>query len=426
MKIRRTLAPAAAPLGFRDILHGAAGLVLGGRYLKRLERELKAYFGVRYVFPVSSGKAALTLILQALKSLAPDRHEVLIPAYTCFSVPSAIVKAGLTVALCDINPRTFDFDYNLLEKSVTKNTLCVVPSHLFGIPSDVGRIVRLGSAQSAFVVEDGAQAMGGTIAGKKIGALGDVAFFSFGRGKNVTCGSGGVIVTNIDRIANEIRKIYASLPGPAGLENLMDLAQAVLLAFFIRPRLFWFPSGLKFLKLGETFFDKEFPLARLSGMKAGLLRRWRKRLEEANRVREKNAAYLSRQIGIEIFRESAPSLLRLPLLAADRETRDRICFLSLQKGMGISRMYPTAVNRIEEIKKLFSGKTFPSADRVAETIFTLPVHQYLSTKDKEETADFVKGLMPEEQKTSDAAAVPIIRPLKTDTGTKADLTGRRG
>ena len=114
MKIQRTLPPAAALIGINSLLHGLMGCVLGKKYLKRFEDELRTYFGVKHIFLLSSGKASLTIILKALKSLAPEKDQVLIPAYTCFSVPSAIVNAGLKVSLCDINSLTFDFDYSFL------------------------------------------------------------------------------------------------------------------------------------------------------------------------------------------------------------------------------------------------------------------------------------------------------------------------
>src|SRR6185369_941791 len=93
--IGRTLSPAAAPLHFRDIVSGVVGLFGGVKAVNRFEDELKEFYHVRHSFAVSSGKAALVLILQALKELSTDRDEVLIPAYTCYSVPSAIVRAGL-------------------------------------------------------------------------------------------------------------------------------------------------------------------------------------------------------------------------------------------------------------------------------------------------------------------------------------------
>jgi len=172
------------------MLHGLAGLIVKARYIKKIEAEIKEHFGVKHVFLVSSGKAALALILLALKSII-SRQEVLIPAYTCFSVPSAIIKADLKVSLCDVDSNTLDFNFDLLKKSLNHRTLAVVPTHLLGLPSDIYRIKTLCREKGVFVVEDTAQAMGGKYKGKMLGTLGDVGFFSLGRGKNITCGSGG-------------------------------------------------------------------------------------------------------------------------------------------------------------------------------------------------------------------------------------------
>ena len=99
MNIQRTIPPAAAPIELKSLLHGLSGIFMGYKYRGKIEGEIKRYFGVKHVFLASSGKAALAVILLALKSLS-NKKEVLISAYTCFSVPSAIVKAGLKVSLC--------------------------------------------------------------------------------------------------------------------------------------------------------------------------------------------------------------------------------------------------------------------------------------------------------------------------------------
>jgi len=176
MKIRRSIPPAAAQLYLHDLLHGLAGIILGKLYLRKLEAQIKKYFSVKHVFFVSSGKASLALILLALQSLS-ERRRVLIPAYTCFSVPSAIVKTGLDVALCDINSETFDFDFDCLARSLDESILCVLPTHLLGLPSDVRRAKALCKEKGIFVVEDAAQSMGGKSKEKLLGTLGDVAFF---------------------------------------------------------------------------------------------------------------------------------------------------------------------------------------------------------------------------------------------------------
>ena len=78
---------------------------------------------------------------------------------------------------------------------MTDETLCVLAIHLFGIPANLDRIKKLCRKKDIFIVEDAAQAMGGEYKGGMLGTIGDVGFYSLGRGKNITCGSGGIIVT---------------------------------------------------------------------------------------------------------------------------------------------------------------------------------------------------------------------------------------
>ena len=93
MKIQRTLPPALAPVSLMKLYGGLRGLLSLNRDTAWLEREIMEYFGVKHAFLVSSGKAALYVILKALKEINPGKKSVVVPAYTCFSVPSAIVKA---------------------------------------------------------------------------------------------------------------------------------------------------------------------------------------------------------------------------------------------------------------------------------------------------------------------------------------------
>jgi perosamine synthetase len=380
MKIQRTIPPAAAPVDLKSIFHGLAGFFKGGAYLRKLEEELKDYFGVKHVFMVSSGKAALTLILNALKSLSPDKTEVLIPAYTCFSVPSAIVKAGLRVSLCDVN--NSDFGCKLLEQAANKETLCVVPTHLFGIPSDISNIKNLCNEKGIFVIEDAAQAMGGVYKGW-LGTAGDVGFFSLGRGKNITCGSGGIVVTNSDTIAKAIGDKYSLLEPPRFLKRVIEFFKVMALAIFLRPSLYWMPAGLPFLKLGETLFCTDFPVEKLSGMHAGVLLDWKGRLEKANRVRQKNAKYFIESLGLRKFDNYSGSFLRLPFVAENTESRNRVLAASRIRGMGISRMYPFPVNEIHEMQAQFAGHTFPEAKAVADRLLTIPTHELLTEEDRE-------------------------------------------
>lgn len=388
MRIGRTIPPAAAPLCWSDLWHGVAGMFSGGRSIHALEEEIRRHFGVRHVLLVSSGTAALTLTLKALKSLS-RRNEVVIPAYTCFSVPAAVVRAGLRPVLCDIDPATFDFDHALLEQTLTADTLCVVAHHLFGIPSDIEGIRALCAARGIFVVEDAAQAMGAEDKGRRLGTLGHVGIFSLGRGKNITCGSGGVMLTSSDEVAGAVGRHCRHVEAPAPAQVLKDFLQLVLMAVFIRPSLYWIPAALPFLRLGQTIYPREIPLKRLSGMKAGLLRNWRSRLARSNRIRSEAATYFSQRLSFPLPHGPSHPYLRLPVLVASAKERERIHALSQERGLGLSVAYPTSINEIPEIRVTLNGQRFPSAQRVAERLLTIPTHHWLSEKDKRAIAECI-------------------------------------
>ncbi|MDA8087044.1 MAG: DegT/DnrJ/EryC1/StrS family aminotransferase [Nitrospiraceae bacterium] len=384
MKIRRTIPPAAAPVGMRRLLHGAAGFFCGDKYKKKLEEELKEYFGFRHVFPVSSGKAALFLILTALGHLSPGKKKVLAPAYTCYSVPSSIVKAGLDITLCDMDAAAFDFDYALLGPRIEDDTLCIIATHLFGIPPDIGKIREAAGSKKIYIIEDAAQAMGA--AGPRnepAAARGDVGFFSFGRGKNITCGSGGVIFTGSDEIAGEVDRLYRDLRPAGPLEDLADYAGTVLMSIFIHPSLYWLPAGLPFLRLGETFFHTGFTVKKLSGMKAGLLAGWQPALERSNRFRAENARYY-RMGGGDI------AYLRYPVVFGSRSKRDEVYRRSCMLGLGASLPYPAPVSDIPRIKEGFRAEAFPSARLIVERMLFFPTHELLSRKDKKEIRDLLQ------------------------------------
>ena len=389
MRPKRTLPPAAVPIKAQDLLRGLGG-VFSGYYSKRkIESELKEHFRVNHVFLVSSGKAALTLILLALKKLS-SRNQVLIPAYTCFSVASAIVKAQLQVALCDVDPRSLDFDRSTLKETLNGHTLCVIPTHLFGIPAEMDSLMDLCKGKGIFVVEDVAQAMGGHYRGRQLGTIGDVGFFSLGRGKSITCGSGGIIITNSDYIGHAIAKEFERIPSANWVETLGEFIKLVLMSAVINPRLYWLPAGMRFLKLGQTLFYTDFAIQKLAGMKAGLLYYWKERLYDYNRQRTRTAAYIFERLDMAPVSGKTIPFLRLPILLETPQLRKEAYRIASEMGLGITCMYPGPINEIEEIKECFEGKTFPGARIVAERLLTVPTHPLLSAQDKNRLCRFLR------------------------------------
>ncbi len=390
MRIQRTLPPTAAPFSLADLLWAVTRIPVAKRAIDRLTDELQQYFGTSRVFLTSSGKAALSLILRSLAAISP-RRRVVIPAYTCFSVPSAIVKCGLDIVLCDIDPTTLDFDFSHLEQLLDDQTLCVVPTHLLGISSDLDRVMSLARRVGAFVIEDAAQAMGGTYKGRPLGSVGDAGFFSLGRGKNITCGSGGIILTNNKVIASALQREYQALPMEHLSHAFRSLASLAAMWLFIHPSFYWFPSSLPFLHLGETFFYPEFPEWRLSPVRASLLFRWSQCLEWSNRIRRRMAQELSDRLGLHVHLGSWDTLipwihLRLPFLLETPEDKRELCRISRRQGLGIGPMYPTTIDMIPALADRFNGNRFPGATAVADRLVTLPVHHLVNPKDLERIA----------------------------------------
>jgi dTDP-4-amino-4,6-dideoxygalactose transaminase len=352
---------------------------------------MRREFDVDHVFLVSSGSAALALSLMALKSLAHKR-DVVIPAYTCYSVPAAVLEAGLRPVLCDIDPITLDFDHAQLERTLTRDTLCVVTHHLFGLPAAIDRTRSLCAVHRIFVLEDAAQAMGGELGGRKLGTLGDIGIFSFGRGKNVTCGSGGAILTRCPAIAAELAARYRELPSPTAREVAFDLLKLLAMSVFIRPRLYWIPAQLPFLRIGDTIFPARVPLRRLGVVKAALLAGWRRRLAESNATRATIAADLGRRL--PLHRNVRHACLRVPLLAPTPKAKRRLQALARPRGLGVSAAYPAPVSRTPQIRDAFSGQRFPAAEHVAARLVTFPTHRWVSERDRQAIVDLYRTCTP--------------------------------
>ena len=368
--------PAAAPISARDLFRGLSGFFSNGNSGK-LENEIGEYFGAEFVFLVSSGKAALVLILEGLSSLRA-RKKVLIPAYTCYSVPSAIVKSGLEIVPCDVEMDTLDFDYLKLERLADDQTLCIVSTELFGIPSDIDRTRRICTEKGIFLVEDAAQAMGVSHEGRKLGTLGDVGFFSLGRGKNITCGSGGIIVTDSEEIAGALRGPYNQLKIESLQNTAKTLIELSLMEVFMNPYLYWLPNGLPFLKIGETHFNSKIKMFRLNRVKYGLLENWRQKLDSLNKTRTyaaedyKNTLNLNREIGI--YSKKIP-YLRFPVYLKNEEEKRNIC--NEYKRVGISSMYPGPINTINEIQEAIGNSLCSTSAMIARKLVTLPTHSFV-------------------------------------------------
>jgi dTDP-4-amino-4,6-dideoxygalactose transaminase len=393
LRIGRTLPPAVAPIGLADIVNGLLAMFRGDRATTTFSDQLKKYFNVRHCFLLSSGKASLTQILQALKTLHPERGEVLIPAFTCYSVPAAIVRAGLKVRICDVDPETLDFDYSELAGQLSApRLLCVIPTHLFGVTADIPRVQELIGTRNITIVEDAAQSMGAESKGRKVGTLSDVGFFSLGRGKAFSTVSGGIILTNSDEIGDALNRQCEAIPAYGLIDQLILAGYAATLSILSRPALFWIPKSLPFLKLGETHYDPDFSIKSLSRFQAGTTKGWQGRLDELKRIRHKNAEYLLnaglKPAGGERLLSS--DLIRFPILLSSAAEKLAVLGESGRLGLGGADAYPSAVDGIAALRGCIVGGTSSKARSIVERIVTFPVHPYVTKGDMDKVVALLK------------------------------------
>jgi len=189
------------------------GNLLEGKEIEAFEKMFGKYLGIKHCLSFGRGRVALYAILKAL-GVGPG-DEVIIPAYTCFVVPNAVHFAGARPVYVDIELSTFNMDIEKVKDKITPNTKVIVPHHLFGQPLDMKPLSELAEDAGLFVVEDCAQALGAKYEGKKVGTIGDGAFFSFDFSKNITTGQGGMAVTNSSSLAEKLREIQNSFPFPS-------------------------------------------------------------------------------------------------------------------------------------------------------------------------------------------------------------------
>lgn len=173
----------------------ASGWLSGeGPQVERFENAFSSYTGMRFGAATNSGTTALHLALLTL-GVGPG-DEVILPAMTIASCYFAVWYVGAKTIPVDVDKDTYTIHPSLIEGCITKKTKVIMPVHLYGHPCDMDPIMALAKKYHLYVVEDAAEAHGAEYKNKKVGSFGDISIFSFYANKIVSCGEGGMILTN--------------------------------------------------------------------------------------------------------------------------------------------------------------------------------------------------------------------------------------
>jgi len=342
--------PGAAYRAHQDAIDAAVERVVqSGRYVlgpevESFEEVFASYIGVSEAAGVGSGTDALQIALRASGVGAGD--EVVVPAFGSVATIAAVELAGAIPVLADIDD-TFCIHPHSVANVLTSRTRAVVAVHLYGHPADMDALLDITKRQGIALVEDAAQAHGARYKGKRVGALGDAAAFSFYPTKNLgALGDAGAVLCDDEHFGERVKRIRQygwstrQISATKGLNSRLDAIQAAVL----RVRLPY--------------------------------------LDDENRRRRQIAAMYNEGLG--------ETGLILPRASADAEhvyhqytvrfpKRDRLRSCLADAGVGAAVLYPSPVHRqpaYADVRTPSNG--LPESEKAASEILCLPVYPYLS------------------------------------------------
>jgi len=167
------------------------------RYVDAYESAARDFYGAQYALALNSGTGALITALRAL-GIGPG-CEVILPAFMWVASVGAVVQVNAIPVLCEVD-ESFSLDPTDLEKKITERTRLIVPIHMAGCPCDMAAIMSVAKKHGIAVLEDCAQCNGGEFGGQKVGTFGDIGIFSLQLNKNMTCGEGGLLITDDEKL----------------------------------------------------------------------------------------------------------------------------------------------------------------------------------------------------------------------------------
>ena len=204
--------------------------------------EFEAAFAKRHgmeaagAITAAYGRMAFYYMLKALD--LPPGSEIIFPSLTFWVVPELARAAGLTVVFADVDPRTFNIRPESIERLITDKTRAIVPTHLYGLPCDMDRILDIAARHTLVVLEDCAHALGARYRGKAVGTFGTGALFSFQTLKPLNCYGGGLALVSDRAVAARVRALVEALPWPSEKRVNDRLLLGRLQRIFIKPWVF--------------------------------------------------------------------------------------------------------------------------------------------------------------------------------------------
>lgn len=237
-------------------LANSGGKFFGGPKIKEIEEAFCKRFKSKHAISVNSATTALHAAVAAC-GIGPG-DEVLVSPYTMVASASAILmNCGIPIFV-DIDPDTYTMDPDQIEQWITPHTKAILTVNIFGLPSNLPKIMEIAKKYNLCVIEDNAQAPGATINGKEAGTIADIGVFSLNYHKVIQSGEGGILLTNNDELARKCQLIRNH--GELALDEQGDL-NTVVLGSNIRMSELHAAIGIEQLRKLDIFLNDRHKLA---------------------------------------------------------------------------------------------------------------------------------------------------------------------
>lgn len=329
-----------------------------GPQVREFEADIEEFCQVKHAIGCASGTDALILALLALGISEGD--QVITTPFTFFATAGSIHRVGAQPVFVDVDPGTYNIDPAQIEAAITPSTKALMPVHLFGQSSDMERIMEIAQKHDLKVIEDNAQGIGAKFNGQIAGTIGDIGTLSFFPSKNLgAMGDAGMCLTNNKKLAAKMIQLRQHGENPqyyhrwVGLNSRLDTIQAAVLLVKLRS-----------------------------------LKKW-------THWRRQNADFYFEQLSdipeikLPFIDKRAESIFNQFTIVAER--RDELLNYLQSRDIGCAIYYPVPLHLQQCFSYLGHRQgDFPIAEKLSETVISIPVYSELQREQLEFVADSIK------------------------------------
>lgn len=328
-----------------------------GPKVTELEDIIAGYVGTTYAVTLNSGTSALHAVLLAYGIKPGD--EIIVPSFTFIATANCPFFVKARPVFADIEPETYGLDPESVTQRITKRTRAIMPVHVGGCSCRIRELHEVAADNDLLLIEDAAESLGATVAGRKVGTFGDSAMFSFCGPKVVTTGEGGVIVTGSKDIYEKIKLLRSH--GRADTKDYFSTNEY-----------------LDYVTLGYNF--------RMSNITAALGISQMKKIDFVIRKRRENSTYLTKQLnklapGVKTPAPPEGYYHLYQMYTIEAPERDALMNYLSKKGI-MAKVYFPPVHLSHFYRNVLKMRPkLPVTEKTAEKVLTLPMYPDL-TKDE--------------------------------------------